>query len=104
MLTGDPLTVADPVSYDGSFGLGGFSVSASVRLAYRTSASERRQLAWLDRTGRMVGMAGEPDANDLLSPELSPDARWVAVTRTVQSNTDIWLLDLLRGGATHVYA
>ena len=100
MLTGGPLTVADPVSYDGSFGLGGFSVSASGRLAYRTSASERRQLAWLDRTGRMVGMAGEPDANDLLSPELSPDARWVAVTRTVQSNTDIWLLDLLRGGAT----
>ena len=99
MLTGDPLTVADPVSYE-SFGLGGFSVSASGRLAYRTSASERRQLTWLDRTGRMVGMAGEPDANDLLGPELSPDARSVAVTRTVQSNTDIWLLDLLRGGAT----
>jgi Tol biopolymer transport system component/predicted Ser/Thr protein kinase len=99
MLTGDPMTVADRVSYDG-FNLGGFSVSAMGRLAYRAAGSERRQLTWYDRVGKMVGVAGEPDANGLLLYALSPDGRRVAVTRTVQSNMDIWVIDVLRGGAT----
>src|SRR3990172_4053696 len=98
-LTGDPRVVADPVSYDGSFAMGGFSVSASGQVAYRTSGAERRQLIWFDRTGKTVGIAGEQDANDLLGPELSPDGRFVAVSRTAHSNTDIWVMDLLRGGA-----
>ena len=48
-----------------------------------------------------VGLAGESDTN-LLSAELSPDGRHVAVDRTVQNNTDVWLMDLVRGGSTHV--
>src|SRR5687768_11882367 len=32
-----------------------------------------------------------------LSPSLSPDQRHVAMYRTVSGNTDIWLLDVLRG-------
>ena len=101
-LTGDAVTVADRVSYDAGFSLGGFSVSAVGRLAYRGSGSERRQLTWFDRTGKMVGVAGDLDADGLLSvtPELSPDGRRIAVTRTVQSNVDIWVIDVLRGGTT----
>jgi Tol biopolymer transport system component len=99
-LTGDPVTVADRVSYDGSFNLGGFSVSAVGHLAYRAGGSERRQLTWLDRTGKMVGVAGEPDANALVMTALSPEGRRIAVIRTVQGNVDNWVIDVLRGGAT----
>lgn len=36
---------------------------------------------------------GAPDDNNLFSPSLSPDGHRVAVARTVQGNTDIWLMD-----------
>jgi Tol biopolymer transport system component len=36
---------------------------------------------------------GQPDQNNLLNPELSPDGSRVAVERTVQNNDDIWLVD-----------
>ena len=95
-LTGDPVTVADPV-------LEAFSVSTVGRVAYRAPGSaERRQLTWFDRTGKNVGVAGEPDANNLLGPELSPDERHIAVDRTVQNNRDVWLMDLVRGGFTRL--
>jgi Tol biopolymer transport system component len=45
-------------------------------------------------------VAGEPDAARLAYPELSPDGHQVAISRTVQGNTDIWLMDLVRGGMT----
>src|SRR5262249_32207415 len=32
--------------------------------------------------------------------ELSPNGRQVAVSRTIQSNTDVWVIDILRGGKT----
>jgi eukaryotic-like serine/threonine-protein kinase len=98
-LTGDPVTVADRVGYD-TFNLGGFSLSDVGRLAYRTGGAERRQLTWFDRTGKMVGVAGEPDGNGLLTPVLSPDGKRIAVTRNVQNNVDVWIMDVLRGGAT----
>jgi Tol biopolymer transport system component len=99
-LTGDPVTIADRVSYDAGFNLAGFSVSAVGRLAYRAGGSERRQLTWFDRTGKVVGVAGEPDTNNLVTNALSRDGRRIAVMRTVQSNQDIWMIDVLRGGAT----
>ncbi|MBI4472709.1 MAG: PD40 domain-containing protein, partial [Acidobacteria bacterium] len=97
-LTGDPVTVVDPVGSDGF--LGGFSGSADGRLAYRGGVGALRQLKWYDRTGKALGLAGEPDSAAPLYPELSPDGGRVAVTRTLQGNTDIWLMDLVRRGMT----
>jgi serine/threonine protein kinase/Tol biopolymer transport system component len=97
-LAGDPVPVADSVAVDPAFNIGGFSVSETGMLAYRTSGgSSRRRLAWFDRTGKEVGTLGAADENDLIAPELSPDARRVAVDRTVQGNTDVWLIDAARG-------
>jgi serine/threonine protein kinase len=95
-LTGDPVIVADAVLE--------FSISTAGCVAYRARATEqkRRQLTWFDRTGRNVGVAGEPDANKLVGPELSPDGRRIAVERTLQGNADIWLMDLERGGFTRL--
>jgi len=52
----------------------------------------------MDRDGKTVGVVGE--ATTLFFPELSPDGRHVAVTRAVQGNMDIWLLDIVRGNLT----
>ena len=69
------------------------SVSAAGLVAYRAGGASRRQLAWFDRSGKALGTLGAPDENGLNAPSVSPDGRRVAVFRTVQGNTDIWLLD-----------
>jgi Tol biopolymer transport system component len=92
-LVGDPVTLADTVVFDTAYA-GAFSVSDTGMLAYRPGvAAGRSQLTWFDRTGKALGVVGAPDENGLLSPRVSPDGRRVAVTRTVQGNTDIWILD-----------
>jgi len=87
-MEGDPVTLAESVSYDTGFNLGGFSVSSVGNIAYRAGALERRQLRWFDRTGRVLGEVGEPEV-DLLNVELSPDGRRAAVVRILQDNADI---------------
>jgi Tol biopolymer transport system component len=86
-LTGDPVTIADGVvDY-------AFSISATGLVAYRTGeGSVRRQLTWFDRGGKPLGVLGDPDET-LLYPSLSPDGKRAVVSRTVQGNQDIWLLD-----------
>jgi eukaryotic-like serine/threonine-protein kinase len=92
-LTGDPVTVADPVAIDGTAVASAVSVSAAGLVAYRSGGANRRQLTWFDRTGEGLGTVDAPDENSLTAPHLSPDGRRVAVHRTVQGNQDIWLLD-----------
>ena len=88
-LTGEPITLADSVGVD-QLARGGFAVSSAGVVAYRAGGRELRQLTWVDRTGTVVGVAGEPDGTDLRYPEWSPDGRRVAMRRTVQGNTYIW--------------
>ena len=97
-LVGDPVMLADPVASapanSNSNNKGAFSVSANGMVAYRGGqVAERRQLAWFDRAGKAVGTLGPPDDNDLRWPRVSPDGSRVAISRTVQGNTDIWLRD-----------
>jgi serine/threonine protein kinase len=101
-LVGDEATLADPVGYDASVNVGGFSISSDGRVAYRTYSAGYRQLTWYDRTGKALGVTGEPDANDMSYPELSSDSHRLAVSRTIQSNVDVWIMDLVRGGLTRV--
>jgi Tol biopolymer transport system component len=69
-------------------------------VAYRSLVSERRQLIWFDRTGKALGTALDLDETNLNTPELSPDGRRLAVSRTVQNNVDVWIIDTLREGMT----
>jgi Tol biopolymer transport system component len=97
LLSGDPVIVADSVTFEAApRSAGAFSVSASGLVAYRAGKVSRRQLTWFDRSGKAVGTLGASDETDLLYPRLSPDGRRVAVSRTVQGNPDIWLLDAAR--------
>ena len=99
-LTGDAVTLADRVGVDGN-ARGGIAVSDAGTLAYR-AGGVLRQLTWFDRAGKVVGVAGEPDASAPQWLELSPDDRRVAMSRQVQLAPSIWLLDLLRSAMTRL--
>jgi dipeptidyl aminopeptidase/acylaminoacyl peptidase len=90
-LTGEPVTVADRVAVDD--GRSAVSVAATGLVTYRAGAGSRRQLTWVDRSGTATGTVGAPDGSGLSNPRVSPDGRRVVVHRTVQGNSDIWLLD-----------
>jgi len=93
---GEPIPVAQGVGNDR--GRSAFSVSADV-LAHRSGIAGRRQLIWLDRTGKLLGPAAPADENAMTSPSLSPDGRRVALGRNVEgNNTDVWLIDVGRNG------
>src|SRR5258708_32992944 len=54
----------------------------------------------MERSGRWVGTLGPQDENGLVRPVLSPDGSRVALTRNVQGNVDVWLMDVRRGVPT----
>ena len=86
-LVGDPVTVGAQVAFNPGFNVGAVSVSATGLVAYRGGAAgSRRQLTWVDRSGKVLGTLGAPDDTDLQAPRVSPDGRRVAVHRTVQGN------------------
>ena len=92
-LTGDPVTLADRVVVDAAANVAAVSVSTSGLVAYRTGAGSRRQLVWVDRSGKALSPLGAPDENDLRTPSVSPDGQRVAMARLVRGNMDLWLLD-----------
>jgi Tol biopolymer transport system component len=72
------------------------SASDNGVITYRAGAiAGLRQLAWLDRSGKELGLIGELMSTSSLA--LSPDDRWIAVSRSVDGNPDIWLFDADRG-------
>jgi dipeptidyl aminopeptidase/acylaminoacyl peptidase len=89
--------LAQPVGADDATWHSAFSVSDAGVLAYRPGGLARRQLVWVDRTGKVTGVLGSPDDASLAISELAPDGRRVAVSRAVQGNFDMWLIDVARG-------
>jgi serine/threonine protein kinase len=95
-LEGSPFPVASGVAV-GEGWIPALSTSASGAIVFRPgSAGALRQLVWFDRTGKEMGRAGEHD-EDRYGPSLSPDGRTLAISRTIDGNSDVWLLDLQRG-------
>jgi eukaryotic-like serine/threonine-protein kinase len=78
-----------------------FSVSKTGVLAYRAGGDATLQLTWYDRTGRVLGRAGEPA--DYQDVAISPDGGRLAFSRPTQgAGRQIWTLDLARGIQTRV--
>ncbi len=94
-LTGDLVTLADGLDGDSLQGIA-VSVAVTGLVAYRAGAAGQRQLVWVDRSGTARGTFGDSDASSLATPRVSPDGRRVVVSRIVQGNTDLWLLDRAR--------
>jgi dipeptidyl aminopeptidase/acylaminoacyl peptidase len=98
-LVGERVRLAGGVAVDRARGAAAVSASAVGSVLYRTGAfDQRRQLAWVDRHGAVVETIGEPDAAGPLNPAISPDGRRVALSRSRDGNTDIWLHELGREG------
>lgn len=98
-LAGDAVPVAEQVAVLNSVG----AVAAVGRtIAYRTGRDVglSSQLTWVERTGKPLGVVGEPDLDALRSPELSPDGKRVGVRRSVDGNLDVWLIELAPGVRT----
>jgi serine/threonine protein kinase len=93
---GDPLPLSPHVAMPWAT-IASVALSAALGgpVAYRADAGER-QLRWVDRSGRQIGVLGGPDSAQPNSAEISPDARMVALTRMVSGNNDIWLMETAR--------
>jgi eukaryotic-like serine/threonine-protein kinase len=97
IVEGEPMALAQGVGDNGIL-RGSFSVADGGVLAHRAGGGQRRQFVWSDRAGKIVGTPTPVDSNSSQSSvELSPDSRRLALYRTIQGNTDIWLVDLSRG-------
>src|SRR5262245_15372026 len=98
-LSGIPFKVAEQIAVDTGRNVAALAASAAGSIVYRTgSTAGGSQLTWFDRAGKEVGKAGGPalDLGLAANPSLSPDGRFVAMSRSVDGNTDIWRLDVDR--------
>ena len=97
-LKGQAAPVAEEVAdaRGGNGGLGAFSASANDVLVFQRSAASEQQLTWCDREGKVLEAIGEPgNYRDLA---LSPDGTRVAVIKKSGQASNVWLLDLSKGG------
>jgi dipeptidyl aminopeptidase/acylaminoacyl peptidase len=68
-----------------------FSASSTV-LVYRRASTRLGQLTWIERTGHLIGAAGEPGEYEGIS--VSPSGRRVAVIRRdARDSSSLWILD-----------
>jgi len=92
-VAGEPHPVAHPVATVGTSSQMNVTVSASGLLLYSASETSS-QFIWFDRTGKPLGIVGEPGEYTMF--RLSPDARRAVVSRNGQGGADLWLLELER--------
>ena len=93
---GEPVAIANSVAFEPIDGTGAFSASDTGVMAYRAGRASITRLAWFDRTGQTLGTLGSLEQLGLSNLRLSPDDRRVAVERSLQNETDLWLLDATR--------
>jgi Tol biopolymer transport system component/predicted Ser/Thr protein kinase len=91
---GEPQTIAEALSPSTRRQMH-VAASANGLLLYGSSGAST-QLAWFDRTGKLLRQIGEP-VEAILSFRLSPDDRQVAVHRSNVGVWDLWLMDAERG-------
>jgi serine/threonine protein kinase len=94
-LTGQAVKVAERlVSPDGY--VPAVSVSAAGAIAYRSGPAplRQRQRIWFDRSGVELQRVGDVVGQ---GASLSPDGRFVALSRGVNGNNDVWLLNTASG-------
>ena len=96
--TGGVVPIAEQVYVAGNTGYGAFTLSQDGTVAYKSGIrGGSRQLVWLDRLGKRLGVVSKPD--EISSPALSPDGKMVAfsVGNFTARASDLWLQDLKSG-------
>jgi serine/threonine protein kinase len=92
-LSGTPNVLTDNV------GIRAIAASPAGPIVYRSASTSggRRELIWLDRSGKEIGKVDTQTLAVNSSSSLSPDGRRVAFFGTLNGNADIWLVELMRG-------
>jgi len=102
--TGDPVVVAEHISYQSLDTRALYTSSQTGVLAYvpadAVGGAGTSQLTWIDRSGKLLGTVGLPASFG--RPAISPDGNSVATdVRNPQTGlSDIWMYDLARGTAS----
>jgi len=100
--SGEPIAIGDAPSAMGALYSAGraVSVSATGTIAYLGDHLPDTRLVWFDRSGRETGTLTVPEGR-YQEIVFSHDGRRAAITRfATQSQSDIWIADADRGGAT----
>jgi Tol biopolymer transport system component len=96
-LSGPVLPVARDIQYSTFFHDGLFSVSTNGTLIYgRAGVGVNTVLSWMDRSGKTLGVLGQPETFERQA--ISPDATRVAVgVAPANAREKIWIYDVDRG-------
>jgi serine/threonine protein kinase len=97
-LVGESFPVAENVGGNAATARAALSASTTGMITYRSGAVIRRQLVWMDRAGQERGVLAALDGAQGMDPK--PDGRQVALSRVVQGNNDVWLVEVARGLAS----
>jgi Tol biopolymer transport system component len=101
-LSGEPVAIGDA---PGGLGNGytssrAVSVASTGSLAYLSDPFVNTRLVWFDRSGKETGTVAAPPGR-YSEINMAPDGRRAAVVRVASPfESDIWIADLERGGAT----
>jgi eukaryotic-like serine/threonine-protein kinase len=101
-LSGEPLAIGDaPSSTGGQYSSGrAVSVSNTGTIAYLGDTLPNTKFVWFDRAGKQAGTVAAPEGR-YQEFALSPDGQRAAIVQfETQNRSNIWIVDLIRGGAT----
>jgi eukaryotic-like serine/threonine-protein kinase len=100
-LTGSPVPIAERIEFFPPSGLAAFSVSSNGVLAYQ-SASRLSKLAWMDRSGRELGVLVQGGAFQDI--RLSPDGKKVVANKADEriGSSDLYITELASGNSTRI--
>lgn len=93
---GGAISLAAGVSKTQNIDYAPVTVSETGLLLYQTGGElAGSQLAWVDRSGKVLGNVGAPGR--VTNPALSPNEKSLTYTRPTALSVDTWLRDLARG-------
>ena len=91
------IPVVRNIQYDTFFHDGTFTVSTNGTLVYAMEGvGVNTELTWMDRTGKSLGVLGEPE--QFIRQSISPDGKRVAVSfKPTAAREKIWIYEVDRG-------
>ena len=96
-VTGEPVAIVDDVLMEAG-GVAHFDLSDTGVLIYAAgeAVTAEGRLVWVDRSGH-VDPLPTPTANYGGQLDIAPDGLWIAVMRSEGNNSDVWIVDAVRG-------
>jgi serine/threonine protein kinase/Tol biopolymer transport system component len=99
--TGPEVALVEGISTLGPVGMADFTVSETGTLVYMESRGGGATLAWATRAGGIQPLSGQ-ESRSWTSGRLSPDGRRFVGGITAGRDTDLWVVDLVRGVETRL--